>query len=75
VILAPSLAFRKTLGSDKIFPIILTALAARISSPRLAGVGPKKMQKACPGGQYPSSPAETTSLAPCSDPVLTGMAK
>ena len=75
VIFAPSIAFRKTLGSDETFPTILTALAARISSPRLAGVGPKKMQKALPGGQYPSSPAVTTSLAPFSCLALTGMLK
>ena len=29
----------------------LTALAGRISSPLLTGVGPKKMQNAFPGGQ------------------------
>jgi len=75
VILAPSFAFLKTFGSDRTLPMILTALAARISSPRLAGVGPKKMQKALPGGQYPSSPAETTSLAPFSCLALTGMLK
>ena len=35
---------------------MLTALADRISSPSLAGVGPKNMQKAFPVGQQPKSP-------------------
>jgi hypothetical protein len=45
-----STAFR-TLASPSTLPTTLTALAGRISSPRLAGVGPKKMQNAFPVGQ------------------------
>jgi hypothetical protein len=43
---------RKTVGSPTTRPKTLTGLAGRISSgERLAGVGPKKMQKALPGTQ------------------------
>lgn len=37
--------------SSLMCPIGLTALAARGSVPNEAGVGPKKMQNAVPGGQ------------------------
>jgi hypothetical protein len=38
-------------GSPETRPKTLTGLAGRISDPVLAGVGPKKMQNALPGGQ------------------------
>ncbi len=41
----------KTLGSPSTLPNTFTGLAGLISFPRLAGVGPKKMQNAWPGGQ------------------------
>src|SRR5262245_34748674 len=50
----------KTLGSPITRPTTFTGLSGRISSPWLAGVGPKKMQKARPGGQYARSPSSTT---------------
>jgi hypothetical protein len=46
----------KILTSSAILPNGFTADAARGSSPWLAGVGPKKMQNALPGGQYANSP-------------------
>ena len=48
---SPLRTFLNTLGSPVTLPKTLTALAGRISLPRLMGVGPKKMQKALPGGQ------------------------
>jgi hypothetical protein len=51
IIFAPDLTFLNTFGSPIIFPKIFTGLAGLISSPSLAGVGPKKIQKAFPGGQ------------------------
>lgn len=72
--LSPLRTFLKTSGSPSTLPMTLTGLAGLISSPRLAGVGPKKMQKAFPGGQYPRSPTSTTSLG-FSAPILTGMEK
>ena len=47
----PERALVKTVASPTIRPKTLTGLAGLISLPRLAGVGPKKMQKAEPGGQ------------------------
>ena len=61
-------------GSPFILPTTVTGLAGRISSPLLMGVGPKNMQKALPGGQYPKSPSSTTSC-PNSSPAATGMPK
>jgi hypothetical protein len=55
----PFLIFLNTRTFPATLPTMLTALAARISFPWLAGVGPKKMQKALPGGQWPSSPIWT----------------
>ena len=40
-----------------------TGDAARGSRPRLAGVGPKKMHRALPGGQMASSPTFMSSRA------------
>src|SRR5262249_54523130 len=45
----PARTFLKIVGSPSSLPTTFTALAARHSSPRLAGVGPKKMQNAWPG--------------------------
>lgn len=50
-IFVPEATRRKMVGSPSIFPTTLTALAGRISFPRLTGVRPKKMQNALPGGQ------------------------
>jgi len=72
---APSGTCLKTVGSPEIMPTGLTALAGRISLPRLAGVWPKKMQNAVPGGQYASSPSETISFASSDSPSLTGIEK
>ena len=47
----PERTFLKAVASPTTRPKTLTGLAGRISVPRLAGVGPKKMQKAEPGGQ------------------------
>lgn len=41
----------KTFGSPSTRPKTVTSLAGLISLPRLAGVGPKKMQNAAPGAQ------------------------
>jgi hypothetical protein len=41
----------KTVASPTTVPMMLTALAARGRLSVLAGVGPKKMQNAVPGGQ------------------------
>jgi hypothetical protein len=49
--LVPDATFLKTVASPSIRPTTFTGLAGRTSSPRLAGVGPKKMQNAWPGGQ------------------------
>jgi HAMP domain-containing protein len=65
----------KTVASPWIRPRIFTALAARGFSSVLAGVRPKKMQKAPPGGQYPSSPTVTISRASFSCLASTGMGK
>jgi hypothetical protein len=73
--LAPPETFLKTLASPLTLPITFTALAGRTSLPRLTGVGPKKMQKAPPVGQYPRSPTSTTSRASFSREDFTGMAK
>src|SRR5262245_21275505 len=51
LIVVPERTFLNTRGSPSTLPNTLTGLAGRISSPRLAGVGPKKMQNAEPGGQ------------------------
>lgn len=48
---SPSSTALKARASPATLPTRLTAPAGRISSPRLAGVGPKKMQKALPVGQ------------------------
>ncbi len=48
---APGRTCLNATGSPSTFPTTFTALAGLISSPRLAGVGPKKMQKALPVGQ------------------------
>ena len=53
---SPARTALNTVGSPSTRPKTLTGLAGRHSSPRLAGVGPKKMQNARPGGQYPRSP-------------------
>lgn len=47
----------KLVTSPVILPIIFTALAGLISPSLLIGVGPKKIQKALPLGQYPKSPS------------------
>src|SRR2546426_1984213 len=47
----PALTRLNTLASPTTRPTRFTGLAGRISAPRLSGVGPKKMQKARPGGQ------------------------
>ncbi|SUZ61594.1 uncharacterized protein METZ01_LOCUS14448 [marine metagenome] len=60
--------------SPVILPMTVTSLAGLISSPWLAGVGPKNRQKACPGGQYPKSPSSTTSW-PSSNSASTSMRK
>ena len=44
MIFVPGAIERKTFSSPEIDPIILTGLAALISSPLLAGVFPKKIQ-------------------------------
>ena len=49
--------------SSSSLPMGLAAEAALGLSSLLAGVGPKKMQKALPGGQKASSPTSMTSLA------------
>ena len=54
---------------------MFTADAALISSPPDAGVGPKNIQNACPGGQYPNSPSSNTSLLFSSSSQLTGILK
>jgi hypothetical protein len=48
---APSGTFLSSSGEPSIRPTIFTAEAARISLPRDAGVRPKKIQNALPGGQ------------------------
>ena len=48
---APSGTFHSSSSFPSIRPTMLTSEAARISSPSEAGVGPKKMHKAVPGGQ------------------------
>jgi hypothetical protein len=48
---SPLRTLLKMVGSPSKCPKTLTGLAGRISSPRLAGVRPKKMQKALPAGQ------------------------
>ena len=55
-------------------PNTFTGLAGLISSPWLAGVFPKKIQNAAPGGQYPRSPNSTIFLA-FSSLTLTGTRK
>ena len=47
----PSRTCLKAWGLPRRWPITVTGLAGRISSPLLAGVGPKKMQNARPTGQ------------------------
>ena len=59
-----------TLASQR---LVLLAARGRLSV--LAGVRPKKMQKAVPGGQYPSSPTATMSRASFSGLASTGMEK
>ena len=71
---APDGTRLRMVESPCILPITVTGLAGRISSPLLMGVGPKNMQKALPGGQYPRSPRSTTSC-PISSPAETGMPK
>jgi hypothetical protein len=46
-----------------VFAKTLTSLAARGLVSVLAGVRPKNMQKALPGGQYAMSPISTNSCA------------
>src|SRR5439155_22952228 len=58
----PARTFLNIVGSPSTRPKTFTALAGRISSPVLAGVRPKKMQNALPGGQYPRSPMATVSF-------------
>src|SRR3972149_5872802 len=65
----------KTAASPSICPTPFTRLAARLSSPRLAGVGPKKMQNAAPGGQYAISPDCTTTRASGAASPCTGISK
>ena len=48
---APEETARKTVASPDTVPMMFTGLAARGRSSVLAGVRPKKMQKAVPGGQ------------------------
>jgi len=48
---APDETARKAVASPTTLPMMLTGLAARGRSSVLAGVRPKKMQKAVPGGQ------------------------
>src|SRR5438552_13300628 len=70
----PARTVLKTVASPTTLPNTFTGLAGRISSPRLDGVGPKKMQKAEPGGQYPRSPMSTVSRG-FSGLALTGIEK
>ena len=48
---APEETARKAVASPDTVPMMFTGLAARGRSSVLAGVRPKKMQKAVPGGQ------------------------
>ena len=48
----PARTFLKMVGSPVTRPNTFTGLAGRISAPRLAGVGPKKMQNAEPGDTW-----------------------
>jgi hypothetical protein len=64
----------RPLASPCILPKTLTGLAGRILLPLLAGVGPKKKHIASPGGQYATSPKETTSRG-FSVPHVTGISK
>jgi len=73
-ICSPAIIPLNILGSLTKRPKTSTALAARISFWLLIGVGPKKMQKAPPGGQYPRSPKSTVSW-PDSKPIFSGMLK
>ena len=68
---APSATSLRQQGSSVILPIRFTALAGRISPGTLAGVRPKKMQKALPLGQYPRSPTFTTMVAVSSSSAAT----
>src|SRR5262249_35738805 len=70
----PARTFLNMVASPLTRPTTLTGLAGRISLPRLAGVGPKKMQNAWPGGQNARSPMVTTSFAPSAS-ARTGMPK
>ena len=72
--LFPHYPLVNTRGSPSTHPKTFTGLAGLISSPLLAGVGPKKMQKALPGGQNPRSPISTTSMG-SSASTSTGIEK
>ena len=56
------------------FAKTFTGLAARGLSSPLAGVLPKKMHSALPGGQYAIAPTSTSALE-CSSSTLTGIEK
>lgn len=56
------------------FAKTFTGLAARGLSSLLAGVLPKKMHSALPGGQYAIAPISTSALE-CSSSTLTGIEK
>ena len=68
-------AFLNSVASPLILPTIFTSLAGTGSAPLLKGVGPKKMARACPGGQYPISPIFTTLVAVSSRGLITGISK
>src|SRR2546421_10864075 len=53
---APSRTCLNDLGSPRRCPITVTGLAGRISSPLLAGGGPKKIQNTRPAAQRPGPP-------------------
>ena len=48
----PGFTRLKALAFPDTFPMTVTVLAGRISSPRQTGAGPKKVQNARPAGQY-----------------------
>ena len=74
VTLSPSRTFRNSVTSPLTFANTFTGLAARGLSPLLAGVRPKKMHSAFPGGQYAMAPTSTSDFE-FSSSVLTGIEK
>ena len=75
VICVPERTCFSILASPERYPITLTGLAARISYPRLAGVGPKKIHIADPGGRYAIVPISTMSWESGSSLASIGILK